>query len=89
MSDKNNDSDYKCQFITNCPFMKHNEKEMPGLVSRLKEEYCLRDNTHCARKLVRDILGPESVPPLMMPNQNEWARQLLGDDISSKVHQRK
>ena len=70
---------HECPYLNVCPFFTRNQNDMADLCKKLKKEVCLQDNTHCARLRVRDALGMEFVPTLMMPHQHEWADQILLD----------
>ena len=79
----------KCEFIDKCPFFnKLEENAMYQLVEKMKSNYCLTDNSLCARLKLRNILGPQSVPVLMMPHQTDWANQIMLDHQTfSSSHQ--
>lgn len=70
---------FECSCLAKCPFFQRNEGVMPALAQKLKSEYCLHDNTDCCRLWIRQELGAESVPALMLPHQRDWAEQLLRD----------
>ncbi len=70
---------FQCPNLETCPFFKEHQSSMPELAKKLKSNYCLHDNAECARLLVCRVLGPESVPVLMMPHQHDWAVQILMD----------
>ena len=57
--------------------LKNHQANLPGLVNRFKEHYCGKDHYLCARRWIRDFLGAEKVPELLMPQQHDWAEQLL------------
>ena len=69
----------QCPHVEKCAFFIENRENLPGLCEKLKEEYCLKDNTHCARLRLRNAIGPEAIPILMTPHQHEWADQILSD----------
>jgi hypothetical protein len=73
----------ECELTQTCPFF--NEPTictMSELVKQLKTTYCLGDNTKCARFGLYKALGRKVVPKLMLPNQHDWARQILRDNKS-------
>ena len=89
-SDKQPDNGFECPCLGQCPFFQAHESTMPDLAKKLKADYCLHDNSHCARLWVRDELGRELVPLQMMPHQAEWAEQILVDaGKTSTIYKRK
>lgn len=50
------------------------------LQERFKGTFCNDNSSKCARRLIREKLGTEFVPVLMLPNQMDWARQILSDN---------
>lgn len=70
-------SGQSCPYMEGCDILKTHQDNLPGLVNRFKEHYCLKNHHVCARRWIRDFLGVESVPELMMPQQHDWAEQLL------------
>lgn len=67
-----------CEFISGCPFFQHKMAQMPATADIYRKTYCRGNPEACARLLVRRALGPENVPPDLMPNQTERAQALLG-----------
>lgn len=78
-TDNDNDNRFECPCLGKCSFFQSHETKMPALVAKLKAQYCLSDNTNCARLWVREEVGAEQVPMQMMPHQLEWAEQILHD----------
>jgi hypothetical protein len=69
-----------CELNQTCPFLNDPTIcDMPELIKQFKTTYCLEDNTNCARHTIFRVLGRNAVPKLMMPNQLEWAKQILLD----------
>ncbi len=68
-----------CPLIKTCLFVIQSQKEMPELVEKLKDSYCLKNFDACARKVIADVIGRDKVPAQMMPHQNMWAEQVLAD----------
>lgn len=66
----------KCPFIESCALTQQNKKRMPNLVQRIREYYCAWESLRCARRWIYETLGKSFVPPLLLPNQWEWARQI-------------
>ncbi len=50
------------------------------LQERFKGTFCNDNSSKCARRLIREKLGKEFVPAVMLPNQIDWARQILSDN---------
>jgi hypothetical protein len=70
----------ECEIIQTCLFFNEPAvRDMPGLVKQLKTTYCLGDNTKCARHKVYKALGRQAIPKLMLPDQYDWAQQVLRD----------
>lgn len=67
-----------CNFLENCPFFSTPEMvDRPHLIDYLKTVYCRSDFQNCCRYRIAAALGCEHIPSLMMPDQMEWARQIL------------
>ncbi len=66
-----------CPMLAGCMFFNDKMKNMPVTANIYKRNYCLGDNTNCARFLVRQALGAEHVPDDLFPNQRERAKVLL------------
>jgi hypothetical protein len=70
----------ECELNQTCPFF--NDAivcDLPELIKQLKHTYCLGNNTQCARYSIFRVLGRNAVPKSLMPNQHEWAKQILLD----------
>ena len=70
-----------CQLLETCVFF--NDKHIQNLgdlTRRLKIQYCKGQFAQCARYKVARALGRECVPPLMIPNQMDWANEILRDN---------
>jgi len=69
-----------CPYHEKCPMFGNQIcTEFPPLSEKLKDQYCRGDFELCARKYVRDTVGKELVPKMMLPQQYDWARQILSD----------
>lgn len=80
MTEKNKDKiQSRCSFVEKCAFFNRYGDSLPPRIEKIKIDYCLTDNTFCSRRWVKDVLGFESVPELMMPHQHGWASQLFCD----------
>ena len=70
-------TNYECPFLSQCDFIRENEAKMPELIHRIQSEYCTKALSRCARFRVRQALGPDALPPLLLPDQLDWARQII------------
>lgn len=76
--DAQSDKTTVCSFLGECAFIRENQTTMPKLVARTKHNYCLQPAyCWCARFKVGRTLGIGAVPPLMLPGQLNWARQVI------------
>jgi capsular polysaccharide biosynthesis protein len=67
-----------CRFLEKCPFFNAPEvADRLHLINHLKTTYCHNDFENCCRYWIATTLGREHVPALMMPDQMDWARQIL------------
>ena len=67
-----------CELIQECSFFNSPKTDnMPRLFERLKSIYCQGDCSKCARYDLFQALGGEVIPTEMLPNQHDWARQIL------------
>ncbi len=74
----------RCPLYESCAFLKDETFEkMRGLVHRFQQIYCQGNYSGCARYKIASALGESFVPTLMMPNQIEWADQVLLDQQSA------
>ena len=67
----------ECECLPGCPFFNGRMKDGSGLGAIYKKKYCLGDNTHCARHMVKEKLGKENVPPKLYPNMVADAQALI------------
>ena len=68
----------ECPCLNECTFVCSNQANMPELVQRIKDRYCTNSAWgECARYRVYQSLGAREVPPLMLPDQVNWARQVI------------
>jgi len=76
---------YVCPFMEQCHFLLSNYETMPELVERTVEHYCTNSQARCARLELYESLGAAAVPELMLPNQYDWARQIVEDALDSST----
>ncbi|MFZ9023344.1 MAG: hypothetical protein ACO3BO_01210 [Anaerohalosphaeraceae bacterium] len=79
MSETNNKTeDLQCALMDTCAFLRENRTTMPELVERIQDTYCTKPaRSECARFKIAQSVGTEKVPPLMLPEQVEWAQQII------------
>jgi hypothetical protein len=75
--EKQDGDNCKCPHIGSCSLIQQNTARMPNLVQRIRDYYCAWESLRCARRWLYDTLGHSFVPPLLLPNQWEWARQIV------------
>jgi len=75
--DQNQTLKTQCPHLEECRLLRDHRENLPGLVTRFKEHYCISHHHLCARRWIRDFLGVDQIPELMMPQQHYWAEQLL------------
>jgi hypothetical protein len=69
-----------CPYHEKCPMFGNQIcTKFPPLSEKLKDQYCRGKFETCARKCVRETIGKEFVPTMMLPQQSDWARQILSD----------
>ena len=70
--------DGQCPFMDQCRFLRENRTKMPELIARIMDTYCTKSACcRCARFRIAQSLGLHAVPPLMLPDQIDWARQIV------------
>jgi len=68
----------ECPFLDLCGFAGETWSDMPELAKQVQENYCTRLMfNQCARFRICQLLGPGTVPPLMLPKQAQWAEQII------------
>jgi hypothetical protein len=72
----------ECEFIEKCPFYNEKMQNMPFTASRMKDKYCLRDKTICARYQIFSKLGREKVPIDLFPFQIEMVQKIIQSDAT-------
>lgn len=70
-----------CEYFNSCALFEIDAINCNDRVrTRLQNEHCQNNWDQCARYMVWSKLGLDCVPALMLPNQKEWARQVLADN---------
>lgn len=72
--------DYTCPYLDKCLLVQQNETKIPELIQRIRQRYCSKENVSCARRYLYEQLDSNLVPPLMLPDQHEWAKQIIEDN---------
>jgi len=66
-----------CELLGGCPFFNDHMKGFDTVKEILKEKYCRQDKSGCARYMVFKALGRPKVPADLIPNQVDWAQQII------------
>ncbi len=66
-----------CPYTAGCPFFVQNIPGSARAVAILRRRYCLSNHAECARKQVRDLLGPSFVPVNLYPTDSCWADSII------------
>jgi hypothetical protein len=66
-----------CELISKCIFFNEKMNGMPSTSDLLKKQYCLADNSECARYVVFKALGREKVPADLFPHNTERAKAIV------------
>ena len=75
--EKQNTSDFTCPYLEQCDLVVNNKARMPNLIQRIQSYYCNKLTSQCSRRWIYDTLGKQYLPPLLLPNQWEWAREII------------
>ena len=67
----------ECELLEGCLFFNEKMADMPATVELMKKNFCLDDNSTCARYVVFKSLGREKVPSDLFPNQLEQAKMII------------
>jgi UTP-glucose-1-phosphate uridylyltransferase len=67
----------KCPLLEECRFFNDIIENVPSVSARLKEQYCLGDNSTCARLLVSAEIGKEHLPDDVFPHEMEKAQKII------------
>ena len=81
----NNQVTVACPFEHQCAFILNNREKMPERIDKTRKQYCANSFSACARVKVYETLGPSCVPSLLLPNQHEWAKQILFDAVADNT----
>ena len=67
----------ECKLLKGCIFFKETMVYQPDASELLKDHFCLRDYTKCARYMVYKALGRENVPPDLFPYEIDIAKKII------------
>ena len=67
----------ECECKPGCPFFNGKMSDQDGLGSIFKKQYCLSNNSECARYMVFKKLGKAAVPANLYPNKKDRALEIL------------
>lgn len=66
-----------CELIAVCPFFNDRMAAMPSLANMYKIQYCIEDNSQCARFRIYKQLGRDAVPADLAPSMLDEAVAIL------------
>lgn len=69
-----------CERLETCPFYQGRLVVENNLGEVLKNKYCRKDKTQCARYKVLTELGPEYVDNLLFPHMMEKALYIIAEN---------
>lgn len=68
-----------CEKLSVCPFFNDKMTGFPGTAASIKQSYCQKDNSNCARFMVLKALGKSKVPADLFPNQQDRAKKIIAE----------
>jgi hypothetical protein len=66
-----------CNLLATCKFFKEMLASKPVTAATFQTKYCQTDPEHCARFIVAENLGVDSVPDDLFPNQDNRIDKIL------------
>jgi len=66
-----------CECLAGWPFFNDRMKENPATAGMYKKNYCLGDNTDCARHQIKAAIGKENVPGDLYPTQQDRVKGII------------
>ena len=66
-----------CEKIAECMFFNDKLTNMPAVVDIIRKSFCHGDYTRCARYMVTEIYGIESIPSDLFPGNSVRAKTIL------------
>lgn len=77
-----------CPVLDQCPFFKNKLTNMPPNSEVHKINYCINDSFKCARLLAARILGTNSIPQNLLPNEMLKIEELINTQQTKKQPRR-
>lgn len=71
----------ECECLPGCGFYHDKMPIESGIGNLYKKNYCLGDNSECARHMVFKKLGREAVPANLYPNQLDKAKKIIENSM--------
>lgn len=68
-----------CEYTKLCPFHQKTAADLPDDVDDQIDHFCRENSLHCARSMVYDAKGTESVPEDLFPKDKTRAYGLIAD----------
>ena len=73
--------EYTCPYLDQCDLIQQNTTRIPELMSRLRRNFCTNETNRCERRDLYAQHNRTAVPPLMLPDQYDWARQIIEETL--------
>jgi len=70
----------RCEFIIKCPFFLGELAEKPVKIEELKMKYCEENNLNCARYMIAQAVGSESMPADLYPHEKDIAYKVIAEN---------
>lgn len=67
----------ECECLATCPFFHDKMANKPATSQLMKRQYCLGDNTNCARHTVFRTVGGQFVPADLYPGQLDRVKDII------------
>lgn len=75
----------ECEYTSICPFFSIEVGYSPELLRAMKVQYCLGDNSGCARLLAIEIVAIDDVPDDLLPSDIERLSGLYEEVYGKKA----
>ena len=66
-----------CEKIAECMFFNDKLTNMPAVADIIRKSFCHGDYTRCARYMVTEVFGIESIPSDLFPGNSVRAKIIL------------
>ena len=74
-----------CVLHGKCKVISDNRVDMPDFTRHLEDYFCKQTCHQCARFQVYEALGLDAIPALMLPDQYDWARQIIEEHTANNI----